>query len=716
MEESLDENALLADWLRALGPLPPGAASRVLWVDADWWLAWQEAWRPQLEPHLRTRLQVASVHCVSDGDADVEDRAGWCWDAARQQVVLVARTFHESVVLQVAAYLRAHGLATPSTSSPPTLLQASPAVHRLVNVPHPCAACWRVLQRAGLGDHFAAPPSSLPLRWRRDALGIDTLCWPSAVRECRLHGRQEWTAQAIAETLMRDPRWRWERVRYVGSWATAVARHMERMRRQRPRRSAMAAAAAAESSSQVNDTLDWRCIGRAEESAAVAPDRAFPVDDPGTARVPLPRRCARRKCARLVLIDRMLDPITPLLTQMTYAGLWSEVARAAYPSWTALGLSPRAIAADDPLLLRIADRNFSEAVRELGHAANRLKRFSEARPNRQTADLQQIAVYVQGLEAHQTEHATVSRHLEAATCMSERTFERVAFRQRFELERQMLHGVTALRSRRTWLEQRLVDVIAMAAEVPDRLAYWRLACLQALCAGGDAAYWRDPVRLQAALVFGVETVVADVLALQQAGLLPAAAAPWKGPRMAETFDWALARDALGLLHPYEGEGTGGEYAGYTPITVALARLAWDAPPPPSPPPLTPPKTREPEGSERITPASTFWRELQPTSSLLLSQAPALLKRAQPRHWEQRALTDLCHQALRCAEPPGTLEWDKDEDGGETVEYVVILGGVTLAEAAALRASPEYEQHQRIVQVASTAVVNDSEWLEQWMTG
>eukprot|EP00166_Cyanidium_caldarium_P006259 ctg_875.g509 len=415
MEESLDENALLADWLRALGPLPPGAASRVLWVDADWWLAWQEAWRPQLEPHLRTRLQVASVHCVSDGDADVEDRAGWCWDAARQQVVLVARTFHESVVLQVAQYLCAHGLATPSTSSPPTLLQASPAVHRLVNVPHPCAACWRVLQRAGLGDHFAAPPSSLPLRWRRDALGIDTLCWPSAVRECRLHGRQEWTAQAIAETLMRDPRWRWERVRYVGSWATAVARHMERMRRQRPRRSAMAAAAAAESSSQVNDTLDWRCIGRAEESAAVAPDRAFPVDDPGTARVPLPRRCARRKCARLVLIDRMLDPITPLLTQMTYAGLWSEVARAAYPSWTALGLSPRAIAADDPLLLRIADRNFSEAVRELGHAANRLKRFSEARPNRQTADLQQIAVYVQGLEAHQTEHATVSRHLEAAT-------------------------------------------------------------------------------------------------------------------------------------------------------------------------------------------------------------------------------------------------------------------------------------------------------------
>jgi Sec1 family len=239
----------------------------------------------------------------------------------------------------------------------------------------------------------------------------------------------------------------------------------------------------------------------------------------------VPRLQRKRHPVTLVVLDRNVDVVTPLLTQWTYEGLLDEAVGllrgnvmdvgvdefvsedaadmlgAESPDDGSFGgrvekktsgagysrrVQKRLRREGDPIFGQLRDLNYWAAARLLGSVASSVQAYYDARPGRDTAEIGQVKDYVRGLREVKSEHRSAAVHTAIAAEVSARTFEQAAFKRRFELEREMLEGNSAS-GRRVLVH----DAISRNEPLADVL---RLFCLWSLTSGGVDAEAFDFLR------------------------------------------------------------------------------------------------------------------------------------------------------------------------------------------------------------------------------
>lgn len=432
----------------------------------------------------------------------------------------------------------------------------------------------------------------------------------------------------------------------------------------------------------------------------------------------------------LVIIDRNVDVVTPLLTQWTYEGLLDEAVGLLRGNVMDVGVNEilsedaagmlgadaaprqtppnRAVsnrrvqkrlrADGDPIFGQLRDLNYWAAARLLGSVASSVQAYYDARPGRDTAEIGQVKDYVRGLREVKSEHRSAAVHTALAAEISARTFEQAAFKRRFELEREMLDG-SSPSGRRILLH----DAISRS----EPLAHvFRLLCLWSLTGGGVDADSFEFLRRELVASYGLSKL--SLLGkLERAGLLSRSARiptagnmPWSpfvkfgfggggnsnegdgagadhsdragghdNPKASSSsgspsasvvgYSWQFVRAAMHLMSEFEPEaassgGIAGPYSGYIPLTVRLIEAGIS-----------------PSGWAKLPRIATHTLLLPPGHSVdELSVAKGTMAPAE----DAPAYSSPSMPAL------------EDADLGEVDSVVLFIGGVSRAEASAVRAA------------------------------
>mmetsp|Transcript_38619 Transcript_38619/g.152466 ORF Transcript_38619/g.152466 Transcript_38619/m.152466 type:complete len:648 (-) Transcript_38619:3467-5410(-) len=157
----------------------------------------------------------------------------------------------------------------------------------------------------------------------------------------------------------------------------------------------------------------------------------------------------------LLVMDRSVDIVTPLLTQWTYEGMLDEVfemrnsvlevekrilqGEAGGPSERKTAVRQKMTNAD-PIFRELRDLNFAVAINKIGNVATGLRDFYATRPRQENADINEVKKFVEVLGSKKDESYSASMHTALAEEISARTFEDEFVRKRFDLERQMVDG------------------------------------------------------------------------------------------------------------------------------------------------------------------------------------------------------------------------------------------------------------------------------------
>jgi len=345
----------------------------------------------------------------------------------------------------------------------------------------------------------------------------------------------------------------------------------------------------------------------------------FRLPDPALRHNGTATACEQQPRGRLVLLDRWLDPITPLLTPITVEGLAYEIYREPFwKRWQSTELQSGTAfqqqlqehakrirsdlhaaalaeastpAATETTSFRqraqtICRAPFFEATAKIGEWARQLKRFSETRPDPKEASMDEMTAYVRALRHNQAEQAVVSALLHIVERLSAETFDQAYFRELLSLERDLLTGEAERRSASESVAARLERLLAAVAAAPadswlaDTAVFWRLVLLHGLCTGSDELLDRYPSLLHTAVCcYGLQQLRLDWQALCESDLLAPLTRRLQGLRhgagflAASNFDWPLVREVLELtaVEPSVMDA----YAGYLPLSAALAVLACD---------------------------------------------------------------------------------------------------------------------------------------------
>jgi hypothetical protein len=193
------------------------------------------------------------------------------------------------------------------------------------------------------------------------------------------------------------------------------------------------------------------------------------------------RRC--RRIGRMLLLDRVCDMVTPLLTELTYEGLIHSVFRIRHGSVNldpaVLGLSSarplkRELNSNDALYAHIRNRNFGDVgplLRKLSHDV------SEGYEERHTAHtVYQIRDFMRKLSKLQSTHKSLSMHVHLAQRIQQHT-SAAEFHARISAEQQALANAGATAEGEAALE----DEIGRGAPMHSVL---RLACLFSVLGNG----------------------------------------------------------------------------------------------------------------------------------------------------------------------------------------------------------------------------------------
>lgn len=413
--------------------------------------------------------------------------------------------------------------------------------------------------------------ATLPLSFLPFDDGLATLHWPRAFAEVVLEGNNSaliataTALRALAETLDLE----YTTVRSAGKTAAATVQELARGRGRKPgvdKARAARSTSAAEDRAQYPEDDTTSMMSSPRFTPLRAPDMSMEslslgrdvenseewfegevtlADVRGVGTADTVRQRKRRKPVTLLVLDRNVDVVTPLLTQWSYEGIIDEALGllrgntfdigadefVSSDAMTMLGFSrhgdddshseradvrlgrriqKRLRTDEDPLFGQLRDLNYWAAAEKLESVAKDVQAYYEARPGRETSDLGQVKDYVRGLRDVKIEHRSASVHTAIAAEVSARTFEQAAFKRRFELEREMLEGSSAT-GRRVVVH----DAISRKEPISHVL---RLCCLWSVTSGGIDIESFEMLKREIVATYGL-SVLSLLGNLERSGLL-----------------------------------------------------------------------------------------------------------------------------------------------------------------------------------------------------
>ena len=286
--------------------------------------------------------------------------------------------------------------------------------------------------------------------------------------------------------------------------------------------------------------------------------------------------------AALILIDRKVDMVTPMMSPLTYEGLLDDVVGidcgfihvdvdTINPEDEAAEKKSEAAQKEGMVALGVngADTLYAEVrnqhVEKFGSfLQNQAKALRESHANftsrGKKKDLSEIHQFVKNIPVFAQNLRSLTNHIHLAELVK-RTSEEAVFRERWQMERSMLEGETCYDQ---------LDELVATQYPPYR--FFRLLCLQSLCSGGIKSSRYDSLRRDVVQTYGYEYLF--VLGnLERAGLLRRRDGLW----MDTASPLNNLRRSLILINAevdtVEPDDISYVTSGYAPMSVRLVQTA-----------------------------------------------------------------------------------------------------------------------------------------------
>uniref|UniRef100_A0A8D2JE91 Vacuolar protein sorting-associated protein 33A n=1 Tax=Sciurus vulgaris TaxID=55149 RepID=A0A8D2JE91_SCIVU len=366
----------------------------------------------------------------------------------------------------------------------------------------------------------------------------------------------------------------------------------------------------------------------------------------------------------LLLLDRNVDLLTPLATQLTYEGLIDEIygIQNSYVKLPPEKFAPKKqgeggkdlpteakklqLNSAEELYAEIRDKNFNAVGSVLSKKAKIISAAFEERHNAKTVG--EIKQFVSQLPHMQAARGSLANHTSIAELIKDVTTSEDFF-DKLTVEQEFMSGIDTDK-----VNNYIEDCIAQKHPLIKVL---RLVCLQSVCNSGLKQKVLDYYKREILQTYGYEHIL-TLYNLEKAGLLkPQTGGRNNYPTIRKTL--RLWMDDVNEQNPTDISYV---YSGYAPLSVRLAQL------------LSRPGWRSIEEVLRILPGPHF-EERQPLPT-------GLQKKRQP--------------------------------GENRVTLIFFLGGVTFAEIAALRFLSQLEDGGTEYVIATTKLMNGSSWIEALM--
>ncbi len=397
----------------------------------------------------------------------------------------------------------------------------------------------------------------------------------------------------------------------------------------------------------------------------------------------------------LVLIDREVDLVSPLVTPLTYEGLIDELIgisngyikvdrsligddKDGSTPGDSSGVDAAkqrtkvsvALNSNDQLYAEVRDLNVEKLGSFLGQKAKEIRgKYDTFRANKD-ASITEIHDFVKRIPGLTQNYKSLNQHINI-TELIKRTTDGSLFRQRWNTERTLLEGDACY--------DLLEEMIAMQQPANDVL---RLLCLQSLTNGGIKYNKYDSLRKAIVQTYGFHMIFA-LNALEKIGMLRRREMAW----MDSTSSWTTIRKALGLINEnidvHAPDDISYVSSGYAPLSVRLVEVA----------------------------AKQGWASQSAALQLLPRPVIEFVQDAEP--------SELSHALQQGARAPLKAR-DSAAGGGASapespaakkkVMMVYFIGGVTWMEIAALRFLNSRSDFPFTIVVATTKLVNGNTFL------
>nr|XP_033811751.1 vacuolar protein sorting-associated protein 33A isoform X1 [Geotrypetes seraphini] len=372
----------------------------------------------------------------------------------------------------------------------------------------------------------------------------------------------------------------------------------------------------------------------------------------------------------LLLLDRNVDLLSPLATQLTYEGLIDEIygiqnthvklppekfaPKKQGEGGKELPTEPKKLQLNsaEELYAEIRDKNFNAVGPVLSKKAKVISAAFEERHHAKTVG--EIKQFVSQLPHMQAARTSLANHTSIAELIKLITTSE-AFRDNLTVEQEFMPGIDTDK-----VNSYIEDCIAQKDPLIKIL---RLVCLQSVCNSGLKQKVLDYYKREILQTYGYEYLL-TLNNLEKAGLLKHQGNSRNNyPTIRKTL--RLWVDEVNEQNPNDISYV---YSGYAPLSVRLAQLL----------------------------ARPGWRSIEEVLKLLPGP-----------HFEER-------QPLPVKQPLPVGLLKKRQQGENKVTLVFFLGGVTYAEIAALRFLSQMEDGGTEYIIATTKLINGTSWIKSLM--
>ncbi|CAH0549200.1 unnamed protein product [Brassicogethes aeneus] len=226
---------------------------------------------------------------------------------------------------------------------------------------------------------------------------------------------------------------------------------------------------------------------------------------------------------QILLIDRSVDLITPLATQLTYEGLIDEIfgiknSAAYFPIDNFLSVEERSteslsedkkqiiLNSQDKLFGDIRDKNFNAVG---GYLSKQAKAISAQMENKQERTVQEMKLYVQRLPQMLQKKKSLAHHTAIAECVKEVT-DGYEFLDTLQTEQEFLNCIE--------VDKPCPYIEESIAQCKPLVKVLRLMCLQSIASSGLKPKILEAYKKDLVQVYGLEALLA-LTKLEKVGLL-----------------------------------------------------------------------------------------------------------------------------------------------------------------------------------------------------